>query len=87
MFSERLDPTNLEVSMQKWELANLQWEGTGMGKKRYVEFTHRPRQDKLHGDQLYQVMHDLGEDGFELVGQVSVGGWNSWWFKRPLEDK
>ena len=74
--------------MPRWEIANIQWEGVTLGKRRYVDFSHRPKWDKIGGDQLMETMRQLGDMGFELVGQVHTDNpiWNAWWFKRPLEE-
>ena len=51
--------------MQRWEYAQFYWEGPGMGKRRYVEFSHRDPIDKIPGgpDALLGVMRRLGDEG------------------------
>lgn len=78
-------PTGRSEQMTKWEIAHISWEGTGRGKHRSVNFSHRPPWEKISGDSLYETMQALGNDGFELVGHSGESGWNAWWFKRPLD--
>jgi hypothetical protein len=75
--------------MTKWEYAAFDWEGGGMGKKRYVRYSHRPPWDGIGGNQLMEVFRTLGDEGWELAGHVLAQGttWNTWWFKRPLVEE
>ena len=71
--------------MQKWEYAQINWEGAGMGKHRSVEFTHHESWTKVGGNELFPLLRRLGEEGWELVAHtLDSRNWNTWWFKRPL---
>jgi len=68
----------------EWEYAHVIWE-RGLGKERAVEFSHRPRWDRLRGAELPETLHRLEADGYELIGQHTLGSEDhDFWYRRPL---
>ena len=76
--------------MTRWEYAFVHWQGDARGARRSIDFSHRPRQDKIDGT-LTDHVKQLGDEGWEMVGVSdfhAMGTTGSagpiYAFKRPL---
>jgi hypothetical protein len=67
--------------MQHWEFAMLTWGGG----ETQVGFTHHESWRHQAGEEFWEIMRRLGDEGWELVSTTQAAGGESslYWFKRP----
>lgn len=67
--------------MQRWEFALLSW-GAGLTE---VGFTHHDSWRELPGEEFWDTLRRLGDEGWELVSVIEGPGIQKtqYWLKRP----
>ena len=66
----------MEVEMQKWEYLYLSNSDRGYG-------INGVRYKYNQGEDIFMILNKLGQEGWELVAQPSIGIYT---FKRPLSN-
>jgi hypothetical protein len=69
--------------MQSWEFALLTWQPG----RTAVGFTHHETWRALAGEEFWDVMRRLGDDGWELVSAIEeqTAERSLYWFKRARQ--
>ena len=68
--------------MQKWTYCTLEW----ISNANSIRVTMPTGQENAYQGsyiQVTQILNQLGQDGWEVVGCASAGTWLLWTLKRP----